>query len=37
MDELRFAFKDCYWSNNTVRVLLDALFPKRLSDVFAIY
>lgn len=37
MDELRFAFKDCYWMNNTVRVLLNALFPKRLSDMFAIY
>ena len=37
MDELRFAFKDCYWSNNTTRVMLDALFPKRLSDIFAIY
>ncbi len=36
-DELRFAFKDCYWSNNTARVALNALFPKRLSDVFPIF
>jgi hypothetical protein len=37
LNELCFAFKDCYWSNNTARVLLNALFPKRLSDVFAVY
>jgi hypothetical protein len=36
-DELRFAFKDCYWSNHTARVLLNALFPKRLSDVFPVF
>jgi hypothetical protein len=36
-DELRFAFKDCYWSNNTARVVLNALFPKRLSDVFPVF
>jgi hypothetical protein len=37
LNELCFAFKDCYWSNNTARVLLNALFPKRLSNVFAVY
>ena len=35
-DELRYAFKDCYWENNNVRALLNALFPKRLSDVFPV-
>ena len=37
LNELCFAFKDCYWSNNTVRVMLNALFPKRLSDVFPVF
>ncbi|MBL8103057.1 MAG: GNAT family N-acetyltransferase [Anaerolineales bacterium] len=36
LDELRHAFTDCYWENNKARVLLNALFPKRLSDVYAI-
>jgi hypothetical protein len=36
-DELRFAFKDCYWSSNTARAVLNALFPKRLSDVFPVF
>ena len=36
LDELRHAFTDCYWENNTGRVLLNALFPKRLSDVYAL-
>lgn len=34
LDELRHIFADCYWENNSARVLLNALFPKRLSDVF---
>ncbi len=37
LDELRHAFTDCYWENQTARVLLNALFPKRLSDVYPIY
>lgn len=36
LDELSHAFTDCYWENNTARVLLNALFPKRLSDVYAL-
>lgn len=36
LDELRHAFTDCFWENNTGRVLLNALFPKRLSDVYAV-
>lgn len=37
LDELRHAFTDCYFENNTARVLLNALFPKRLSDVYSVY
>ncbi len=37
LDELRHAFTDCYWENNTARVLLKALFPRRPSDVYPIY
>lgn len=36
-DELHHAFVDCFWENNTARVLLNTLFPKRLSDVYPIY
>ena len=32
-DELRHAFTDCFWDNNTARVLLNILFPKKNSDV----
>lgn len=35
-DELHHAFVDCFWENNTARVLLNVLFPKRLSDVYPI-
>jgi hypothetical protein len=37
LDELRHAFVDCYVGNNTARILLNALFPKRLSNVYSIY
>ena len=33
-DELRHAFIDCFADNNTARVLVNALFPKKLSDVY---
>lgn len=36
-NELRHAFKDCWGYNNTALVLLDALFPKRLSNVFPVF
>ncbi len=36
-DELRHAFTDCYWENNTARVLLNALFSKRPSNVFPVF
>ncbi|MGE5251411.1 MAG: GNAT family N-acetyltransferase [Bacteroidota bacterium] len=35
-DELHFAFADCYWNDGQARVLLNALFPRRLSDVFPV-
>jgi hypothetical protein len=35
-DDLRHAFVDCYMENNTARVLLNALFPKRPSNVNAV-
>ena len=36
IDELHYAFADCYWSDSRVRTLLNILFPKRLSDVFPV-
>ncbi|MBV6395259.1 MAG: hypothetical protein HFACDABA_00834 [Anaerolineales bacterium] len=36
-DELRYAFKDCHYENINARVLLNILFPKRLSDVFPVF
>ena len=33
-DDLRHVFVDCFWSNNTARVLVNALFPKNLSVVY---
>lgn len=33
-DELRHAFVDCFWNSNKARVLVNALFPKKLSDVY---
>ena len=36
-DELRHAFTDCYWENNAARVLLNALFPRRNTNVFPVF
>ena len=36
LTELEQSFPDCYWNNNEARVVLNAIFPKRLSDVYAI-
>lgn len=33
LDELRHVYADCYVQNPTARVLVNALFPKKLSDV----
>jgi hypothetical protein len=35
-DELQHAFADCWCDHEDVRVLINILFPKKLSDVFAI-
>ena len=32
-EELHHAFADCFWEDNEARVILNILFPKRLSDV----
>jgi len=36
LDEIHYAFPDCYWENNLAYRLLNILFPKKLSDVFPI-
>jgi hypothetical protein len=36
LDELKFAFPDCWTDNDDARALLDALFPKRSSSVWGI-
>lgn len=35
-DELEHAFADCYWNTWQGRTVLNILFPKKLSDVFAV-
>ncbi len=35
-EELHHAFADCFWEDNEARVILNILFPKRLSDVFPV-
>jgi hypothetical protein len=35
LDELRYAFADC-WAGNSARALLEVLFPKRNSDIWPI-
>ncbi len=36
LDELRYAFTDCFVQDNAARVLLNGLFPKRLSAVLPV-
>ncbi len=36
LDELRNAFPDCWWRSNEIRALMDALFPKRSSQVLCL-
>ncbi len=35
-DELQRAFADCWCDHEDVRILMDILFPKKLTDIFAI-
>jgi Acetyltransferase (GNAT) domain len=36
LEELKYAFPDCWTSNDDARALLEALFPKRPADVWGI-
>lgn len=36
LDELKYAFVDCWTNNDTTAALLKAMFPKEMSDVFGI-
>jgi hypothetical protein len=36
LDELQYAFVDCYTSNDTARALLNCLFPKQVSNVWPV-
>jgi len=36
LDELKQAFADCWWNDDRAYGLLNALFPKKASDVWAI-
>ena len=35
-DELQQSFADCWCDNEEIRVLINILFPKKLSDVFPV-
>jgi len=36
LDELNAAFVDCWWDNDDVHCLLNTLFPKQVSDIWAV-
>ena len=36
LDELNYAFADCWWDNDTAYALLNTLFPKQISQVWAV-
>jgi len=36
LNELKYAFADCWYGSDEVYALLNALFPKQSSDVLAI-
>ena len=36
LSEVRYLFPDCSWRNDEVKVLVDALFPRKASDVWPI-
>jgi hypothetical protein len=35
-EELKYAFPDCWSDNDQTRALIDALFPKKFSNVYGI-
>ena len=36
LDELKYSFADCWTSNDTIHVLLNALFPRQPSDILPV-
>ena len=34
LDELRYAFPDCWWSDESTRIVMNALFPKKSSTLY---
>ncbi len=36
VDELKYAFADCWWENDEIHTLINILFPKKLSDVWPV-
>lgn len=36
LDELKYAFPDCWTSNDSTQALLDSLFPKQISNVWPV-
>jgi hypothetical protein len=36
LEELQYAFVDCFTSNDTARALLNCLFPKQVSSVWPV-
>ena len=36
LDELNYAFADCWWDHDTAYALLNTLFPKQISQVWAV-
>lgn len=36
LDELSQSFPDCWWESEEIRLLINILFPKKLSDVFPV-
>jgi hypothetical protein len=34
LDELRYAFPDCWWSDESTRIIVNVLFPKKSSTLY---
>jgi len=34
LDEVRYAFPDCWWSDESTRIIVNALFPKKSSTLY---
>lgn len=33
-EELKYAFPDCWWSDTSTRIIMNALFPKKSSSLY---